>query len=456
MVRPTSGSHEEPQVREAWVISDLHLGQGAGSALEHFRDDDLFGAWLAARTRPEAVLVINGDFIDFLRIDHEPAPAPPVPPSLLWDEATSVDKLHLALEGHATVFDALRTFFEAGAELLFTIGNHDLDLWWPSVQSELRQRLGDKGGAIQFGLAHLLFDRVHVEHGHRFTGENRPKDFERFVRTQRRNGRDVEFLECVWGSRFVLDALNPLQSTYPYLDKVKPTWKLALHMLADSQWLRDGRSRTLVDLMRFFRRTGVPMSDVVDALLDEPDEWDLFNVDRVFGEDEVEWRRVVREIRDNEPEALAAALEAMPVDERTGPLTGPSIELGEPVELDAQASDDLLHGGRDPDAAAESELGLVRKSREVRGALDCLGISDMTHVVLGHTHDVIDGGLGGRLFNPGSWIEHLNTRDPAVKAKKEDLRSLVSNPAFYATDPRAVHVLFDGNQVRVKLEEAWP
>ena len=72
--------------------------------------------------------------------------------------------------------------------------------------------------------------------------------------------------------------------------------------------------------------------------------------------------------------------------------------------------------------------------------------------VFGHTHDIVDGELKGTLFNPGTWIAHLDTKSPAVKQKRESLRELVEDGRLFTTELRAVHVAFDGEEAKVELE----
>jgi len=439
-------------MREAWVISDLHLGDGKRPGLEDFGDDERLSKWLGDRGGPDNGVVINGDFVDFLQINVDVTPKG-LPQDRLWDEATSIEKLNRSFLGHPKVFDALKSFVASGAELRFTIGNHDLDFGWPGVQEAMRKRLADKNDRIQFALQHMLFDRVHVEHGHRFTGENCPRDFTKFWHTfSQPDQPDVAVLECTWGSRFVLDALNPLEIEHPYIDNVKPTWKLAYHMLREGGWFQEGRAHALVQLIRFFRRAGIPLRDIVNAALSEEDEVDAANLENVFGEDEAAWRDLVRQIRAEEPLELIAAVNALSDEERTDLDAPRQIEIGEPEELDKAAADTIKHGERRPEAAAAQDLGLFRENREVRGAKDCLGEDGITHVVLGHTHEIVDGGVDKALFNPGSWIERLNIGSPMVTAKKGNLRDVLADAGLFSTDPRAVHVTLMDGKATVTLE----
>jgi UDP-2,3-diacylglucosamine pyrophosphatase LpxH len=442
-------------MKEAWIISDLHLGDGKNPGLEDFRDDDLLVSWLGAKGGSDCTLVINGDFIDFLQIELDPPPEL-FPAWALWDEATSVRKLQQCFAAHDTVFAALRNFVATGSTLLFTIGNHDLDLSWEAVQEAIRLRLGDASTSVKFALQHILFDRVHVEHGHRFTGENRPERFEDFIRPlDPDDSSSVKVLECVWGSRFVLEALNPLESDHPYIDNVKPTWKLAWHMLGDGDWLKHGRAKTLLELIRFFRRTGVPIRDMANNLLDIDAAVTTTNLENMFLPEEDKWRALVRQVRAEDADGqLGDALALLPDDGSDSLAFDRLIALGEPVELDRGAADDLVHGDVNPAAGAHADLGIFRESREIRGAQECLKGKGIVKVVFGHTHEIIDG-WKNTLWNPGSWIEHLDTRTEPIRAKAAAMtyKQIVDTPDLFTTDPRAVHIVFDGHDVEVDLQK---
>jgi hypothetical protein len=69
--------------------------------------------------------------------------------------------------------------------------------------------------------------------------------------------------------------------------------------------------------------------------------------------------------------------------------------------------------------------------------------------VFGHTHKIVDGGLRGRLFNPGTWIPHLDLRNDAVRQriKAEGLTlAMLDDRSLYVTDRRAVHLVPRGDQ----------
>lgn len=95
-------------------------------------------------------LVLDGDALDFDTILARPDPAPfPVTwlerqRGLDSEEAKSLWKLGRILEFHPVFVASLRRWVAEGNGLTFIIGNHDLDLHWPSVQAALAAALGDE------------------------------------------------------------------------------------------------------------------------------------------------------------------------------------------------------------------------------------------------------------------------------------------------------------------------
>jgi UDP-2,3-diacylglucosamine pyrophosphatase LpxH len=417
------------RVKHAWVVSDLHLGAGGDDPLEDFDDDAVLVDWVGERAGPRSTIVLNGDIIDFLQIEV-PSPGDPLPDDYLWDEATSVAKLRRCAEGHAGVFEALGGFVAAGGSLRVTVGNHDLDLAWPAVQAELHSLLGAAEGSVAFGLEHRLFETVHVEHGHRFTPENRPRDFDSFHHVRPGSASD-QVLECSWGSRFVIDEINPLERELPYLDNVKPVLKVAYHLIMGDA-LKGRRFRTILKLLGFLKRHGLPPQDVADmaiAARDPLHRVDGQGVHDAFGDGEHEWRSLVGHLRTADPDEVEEALARLDPEDHALLRRGESVSLDEPV------------------------LGMFRSSREERAARQYFEDSGIEYVVFGHTHDIVDGELDGRWFNPGSWIPHLDADAPDVANNGRPLLELVRDERYFIADRRAVHLSFDGNRVQASLED---
>lgn len=148
------------------VASDLHLGPGRAPETgvfdprENFFADGAFARWLAHEREGiegRCLLVLNGDVLDFLRIqrvpeddsDYErwrsrlarlgrdeaarrlPRPIPPVERKygLRTHDVRTVWKLGVIVRGHPAFFDALAAWVAAGHGLLVIRGNHDPELY---------------------------------------------------------------------------------------------------------------------------------------------------------------------------------------------------------------------------------------------------------------------------------------------------------------------------------------
>src|SRR5205085_963291 len=60
---------------------------------------------------------------------------------LASEENKSRFKMKVILDAHPIWVESLRNFVAAGNRLVFIIGNHDLELHWPSLQQDLLERL---------------------------------------------------------------------------------------------------------------------------------------------------------------------------------------------------------------------------------------------------------------------------------------------------------------------------
>src|SRR6266850_7766209 len=170
---------------EAFVTSDLHLGAGktgessADFNLEDFFQDQELALFLDEIAKPDTTLFINGDFIDFAQIAPFDVPEPT---HLLWHESQSLEKLNTAYAAHKTAFEAIGRYLARDARLRIIIGNHDLDLAWPSVQRRFRELVGRPSDEqLRFSVRMEEYHGVVIEHGHAFTAENCPTEIENFI-----------------------------------------------------------------------------------------------------------------------------------------------------------------------------------------------------------------------------------------------------------------------------------
>lgn len=263
---------------EIVVISDLHLAagrmkDGRFSGTENFFADSSLRRFIHAilgrlKGKP-AILVINGDMVDFLRITEYPQSDEEfqswqsllqqlgvektirqLQDSITPKEVTfglkthhfkSAWKLAKCVQGHPQFFDVLAEWIALGNRIIISKGNHDLEWYWREVRDCLRLVLAERLQAIlqrkgtNLSLAEILVQHIsanllfvddafiidgsfYIEHGHRYDkytcvvgGPLLPGNAE---------------LNIPFGSFFNRYILNQVELAYPYVDNVRPTKNL--------------------------------------------------------------------------------------------------------------------------------------------------------------------------------------------------------------------------------------
>lgn len=420
---------------DAWVISDVHLGGGPTDPLEDFRADDALVAFVDNLERG-STLVLNGDIVEF--VQAPPAPTDDyfdgLPSHLLWTANVSVGKLKTVLRAHHAVFNALGTFVaDNDGRVIFTIGNHDLDFAFAETQTELRRALGNPpSDRFDFVVGQWRHNDVVIQHGHQATPENCPAQPNDFVHTFERRGRREDYLERVWGTDFLLQWYNAFELTHPYADNVKPTSSALFGALTATPRLVG--LRDFLRLLVFLKRRGLPPA-ILGAVLETSPELDAATV--VGSVETPEWQAV---LIDSDPQELDAAIDLLTAEERAVLAAAGDVELPEPDPLDQRET-------------AET-LGLFTSSREHGAAHRLLAMGGTEAVVFGHTHKMVDGALGNRLYNPGCWIPHLDLADPAVKQRVAEIgfcEELVRDGSLYTSTLRAVRVREGTTRSKVEL-----
>jgi UDP-2,3-diacylglucosamine pyrophosphatase LpxH len=260
--------------REVFVISDLHIAAGLNEngnydGTENFFADPSFSRFLQHLNSKKAqdkkgLLIINGDFVDFLRIRNIPrtpddfltwssiltnlgiARSPAQLEStiskkeceygLRTDDFKSIWKLYICQKGHAKVFQSLGRWLMDGNGLIIVKGNHDLEWYWRKLRDYLRlllasciteiratnietELLNTVLPQLQFADDKLLIEnKVYIEHGHRyenFTTVDGPPVLQ--------NGTE---LNLPFGSFFNRYLINRIELAYPYINDVRPRQKI--------------------------------------------------------------------------------------------------------------------------------------------------------------------------------------------------------------------------------------
>ncbi|MBE7173120.1 MAG: metallophosphoesterase [Williamsia sp.] len=265
--------------KELFVVSDLHLASGLNGSsnyegTENFFTDDAFGRFmdhLQNKQTGHAILLINGDFVDFLRIRDLPATEEEFTTwnqllmrtgiqrsvdelrasiskkerayGLKTHDYKSVWKLHCCMLGHPLFFERVGRWLQDGNQLVITKGNHDLEWYWPAVRHYFRLFLagciasntGQSPEKVltdivvpqtRFADHAVVFDGTfYAEHGHRFDSTTAVKGAPLLD-----NGEEINL---PFGSFFNRYLINRLELLYPYLDNVRPASNILLVLLRE-------------------------------------------------------------------------------------------------------------------------------------------------------------------------------------------------------------------------------
>ncbi len=222
------------------VISDVHIGAGNPSGefnpYEDFHYDSIMAEFLdhystGENAGREVELVINGDFLDPLKVPIDGA----FPDRITNNIA--LQKVGACLNGHPTVVRALREFVSRpNKSITYIMGNHDLELAYPSVQQLFRSVVGapryqDRIPFLVFEPCYDLPGGVRICHGQQYEALNKV-NLQRLFLTR---GYAEPILNLPWGSIFLLRVLLPVKSERPYINLVHPFGRyLAIAMLTDT------------------------------------------------------------------------------------------------------------------------------------------------------------------------------------------------------------------------------
>ncbi len=263
-------NHAEPSechdMNDIFLVSDLHMADGRTGPFgkfaqgENFFWDESFERFLrkisATSNGKSQTLVINGDFLDFLRVDRIPdkrraedakhverwkrflgsinhpaansdlyaADKSESEYGLKTNDHKSVWKLLLIFEGHKVFFEALRSFLGKDENKLVILkGNHDLEFHWEAVRQAFAFLLADEDAErynafnqrINFYQKLVVINKeLHIEHGHVFEPLT-------YATPDTLPDNPAELLLSV-GSLFNRYVINKIEEIEPLFDNIKP------------------------------------------------------------------------------------------------------------------------------------------------------------------------------------------------------------------------------------------
>ena len=255
--------------KNIFVISDLHMASGLNAnnnyeGTENFFADSSFSRFLnhlqSKQGGKKAILLINGDFIDFLRVINLPETdadfslwqkiladigisktkeelqtsitAKEKKYGMKTNDYKSVYRLHICANGHPQVFESLARWLLNGNSIIITKGNHDLEWYWKAVRDYLRLLFAQRISSIQnSGIENILQQivipgltfvddkliidgKIYVEHGHRYENFCWPGN-----PAVVNNGTE---LNLPFGSFLNRYLINYVELAYTYIDNIRP------------------------------------------------------------------------------------------------------------------------------------------------------------------------------------------------------------------------------------------
>ena len=396
------------------VISDLHVGGGtADQGDDHVYDQNQLRNFIdGLRTSPDGQagrieLYINGDFLEFAQVGQD---IYTLRSADAWcSESESRAKLALIVAGHRDIFDALKAFGAAGNLVTIAAGNHDVDLFWPGVQEDLRAVAGPVSFVLGADWTSRLDGRLRIAHGHQSDLANQ---FRRWSHPFVTGPDGEERLEMCPGTLFMVKFVNWLEGNYPFADNIKPVsalWRILAHEntldLVGMAWM----------LARFAaRHPGVTMgAEATDGTSLPAQLVEYMRNDPAIGTALRSWYRtylnggasnaVIDDTLRTDPDRLEALMIKVMAAEGASAWTAAlgHVQTG-PISLgDEQGTLQLAQSQKIDDR----ELFRQVAKRELAGKDKVVEA-----VVLGHTHcpdDVTWPELPGkRYFNPGSWTRY--------------------------------------------------
>lgn len=173
------------------IVSDIHLADTEPvrpdnplwkifKRPEHFVDQSFktFLDTMRSKIATPLELVLNGDIFDFdsvMAIPKNPHFKVHWMESLRGlnsEELKSRFKMQLILESHPVWIQSLRDLVNAGGRVVFVIGNHDIELHWPSVRQDLLNHLDlaeDQKNRVRFCEWFYISNQdTLVEHGNQY------------------------------------------------------------------------------------------------------------------------------------------------------------------------------------------------------------------------------------------------------------------------------------------------
>ena len=416
------------------VVSDLHI---SAAALDDF-DSELEGHFVRfledelAHRRCALELVINGDFLDFVQ-------APPhagrnlqaqskeeLP--LCFTQPQSREKLAAIYAAHEPTFRALRRYLAVNSDntLVVLPGNHDPDFFWPKVREDFIGLVSGNDAALAKRICIHLQQayrpskcrEVWIEHGHQYDPLNSFLISEHSCWSEENppilSDGDTERLYACLGTRFLIDYLNDLDATYPFVDNVKPFSRFVRLFLASVADFHFGPMKAAVAGWRILRYL---------SSLAATHPKDLLGVEKIEDKEKAGLLVRLKKVARSKDDMFDRINKAYPGDRDLRILLENSTEqdhildwLANHLDLLEEPSPITEGNLLGVDAADDEYLSLSKGFRldetallvdAATGLLSHLSQDPVKLVIMGHTHEPVERPGGLNYYNTGSWTRYF-------------------------------------------------
>jgi UDP-2,3-diacylglucosamine pyrophosphatase LpxH len=423
-----------PNYDEVHVISDIHMGGKPGfQILRETKRLANYIAWVG-RQRPggNVALVLNGDVIDTLAED--------IHGYVAVDEAIATVQRIMGDPSFSPVWQALAAFVKLeGRTLVIVIGNHDIEVSFPTVQRFMVSKLaGDDLKArarIEFSTTGAGYtctvgnSRIYCTHGNEVDAWNYNR-YEDLAKVGRRlnAGRSLDPSE--WypnaGTRMVKEVMNEVKRKFAWIDLLKPETSAAIGTLLVLDPSQTSKITKLLSIVGEKMQGQKQADQRLSADGFQPPEQNVavpFTVDHLLGPNlKAGLLNAGSSSLSNADDMLLAAEENF---KRTDAAAAPAYgTLGTPELIwdrltgwiTGVGKDEALRRALKDWLANDKTFDMIDEDDTYKQVTAAVGPT-IDFVITGHTHleRAIDMGGGRHYFNCGTWIRLLQFTEDMLK-----------------------------------------
>jgi UDP-2,3-diacylglucosamine pyrophosphatase LpxH len=424
-----------PAYDEIHVISDIHMG-GKMPNFQILKETQRLAGYIGWVSKQcpagNVALVLNGDVFDTL--------AEGLSGYIAVEQAVSTVERIMKDASFSGVWAALAGFVAAEQRtLIFIIGNHDIEMAFPTVQRLITRRLaGDdlsRQARIEFSTTGAGFTcmvggaRVYCTHGNEVDAWNYNR-YEDLAKVGRRlnAGRSLDPKE--WypnaGTRMVKEVMNEVKEKYKWIDLLKPETQAAVGTLVVLDPSQATKITDLVSIVGEKVRAGNEVNQRLSAegfMPREQAEVSTVTVDQLLGPN---LREGIQGYSQQDSQNVDQMLEMAEAN-----LGRPNAQIVEPEAplgtwqlifdrltgwLRNVPKDEALRRALKDWLADDKTFDHTDQDDTFKDVTAAVGAS-IDFIVTGHTHleRAIDMGGGRFYFNCGTWIRLLRFTDAMLK-----------------------------------------